>query len=84
MAYCLTGADPTHQIEELAKKKRITTAGVCMGQGQEVVARKILQSAAVEGHWVLLQNAHLGLSYVAEVCPPCSCVRNSHAYFGNN
>lgn len=38
-----------------------------MGQGQEIVARKILQSAAADGSWVLLQNAHLGLSYVLEV-----------------
>lgn len=38
-----------------------------MGQGQEIVARKILQSAVSDGSWVLLQNAHLGLPFVLEV-----------------
>lgn len=66
-SYGYTGADPTHQIEELAKKHRVASVGVSMGQGQEIVARKILQSAAADGSWVLLQNAHLGLNYVLEV-----------------
>lgn len=35
--------------------------------GQEIIARKYMATAAVEGHWVLLQNTHLGLSYLAEV-----------------
>jgi len=61
------GADPTKLIEDLAKKKKIKTLGVSMGQGQEVIARKYLSSATVEGHWVLLQNMHLGLAYLSEV-----------------
>lgn len=63
----LAGADPTHQIEDLARKHKIVAMGVSMGQGQEVVARKILQVASTDGCWVLLQNAHLGLAYVSEV-----------------
>lgn len=38
-----------------------------MGQGQEVIARKYMASATVEGQWVLLQNTHLGLGYLTEV-----------------
>ena len=38
-----------------------------MGQGQEIIARKYMASATVEGQWVLLQNTHLGLSYLPEV-----------------
>ena len=38
-----------------------------MGQGQEVIARRHMATAAAEGCWVLLQNAHLGLGYLAEV-----------------
>ncbi len=34
------GADPTKLIEDLAKKKKIKTLGVSMGQGQEIIARK--------------------------------------------
>ena len=61
------GADPTKLIEDLAKRKKIKTLGVSMGQGQEVIARRHVATAAAEGCWVLLQNAHLGLGYLAEV-----------------
>ena len=61
------GADPTKLIEDLAKKKKIKTLGVSMGQGQEVIARKYISTANAEGQWVLLQNTHLGLSYLTEV-----------------
>jgi dynein heavy chain len=61
------GADPTKLIEDLAKRKKVKTLGVSLGQGQEVVARRHVATAAAEGCWVLLQNAHLGLGYLAEV-----------------
>mmetsp|Transcript_5388 Transcript_5388/g.12712 ORF Transcript_5388/g.12712 Transcript_5388/m.12712 type:complete len:4322 (-) Transcript_5388:507-13472(-) len=61
------GADPTKLIEDLAKKKKIKTMGVSMGQGQEVIARKYMATASLEGQWVLLQNTHLGLAYLSEV-----------------
>ena len=38
-----------------------------MGQGQEIIARKYMATASLEGQWVLLQNTHLGLSYLTEV-----------------
>lgn len=61
------GADPTKLIEDLSKKKKKKVLGVSMGQGQEIIARKYMAAAVVEGHWVLLQNTHLGLSYLSEV-----------------
>ena len=61
------GADPTKLIEELAKRKKIKMNGVSMGQGQEIIARKLISTAVEEGLWVLLQNTHLGLSYLTEV-----------------
>lgn len=61
------GSDPTKLIEDLAKKKKIKTLGVSMGQGQEIIARKYMATAAAEGQWVLLQNTHLGLAYLTEV-----------------
>ena len=54
-------------MQDLAKKKKIKTLGVSMGQGQEIIARKYMASATVEGQWVLLQNTHLGLGYLTEV-----------------
>ena len=62
------GSDPSKLVEELAKKKKKKVLGVSLGQGQDVIARKLMTLALAEGHWVLLQNAHLGLSYLAEVC----------------
>jgi dynein heavy chain len=59
-----TGSDPTKLIEDLAKKKKIKTLGVSMGQGQELIARKLMTTAAAEGQWLLLQNTHLGLNYL--------------------
>lgn len=61
------GADPTRMIEDLAKRKKIKLLGVSMGQGQEIIARKLMATATVDGQWVLLQNTHLGLGYLAEV-----------------
>jgi dynein heavy chain len=58
------GSDPTKLIEELAKRQKIKVNGVSMGQGQEIIARKLMTSATREGHWVLLQNTHLGLNYM--------------------
>lgn len=61
------GSDPTKLIEDLAKKRKVKVFGVSMGQGQEIIARKYMATASQEGQWVLLQNTHLGLSYLTEV-----------------
>ena len=61
------GSDPSKLVEELAKKRKKKVLGVSLGQGQDVIARKLMAVALAEGHWVLLQNAHLGLGYLAEV-----------------
>ena len=62
-----SGSDPSKLIEELAKRKKTRVLAVSMGQGQELLARRYMAAAAAEGHWVLLQNMHLGLAYLAEV-----------------
>lgn len=42
------GSDPTPSIEQLAKRLEIVCKSISMGQGQEVHARKLLQSAKTE------------------------------------
>ena len=56
-----TGADPTDSIEQLCKKKKLSVTCVSLGEGQEPVAIKAMNAAAVNGSWVLLQNCELGL-----------------------
>lgn len=40
---------------------------VSMGQGQEVVARDMIESSIADGGWVLLQNIHLSLPFATEI-----------------
>ncbi|XP_043198855.1 dynein axonemal heavy chain 8-like [Amphibalanus amphitrite] len=62
-----TGSDPTPMIEALAKKQNVPCSAVSMGQGQEIHARRIMTEYIAGGGWVLLQNCHLCLDYLAEV-----------------
>lgn len=38
-----------------------------MGQGQEIVAKDMIESAMQTGSWVLLQNIHLSLPFASEI-----------------
>jgi dynein heavy chain, axonemal len=58
------GADPTESVETLARKKKTGISCVSMGEGQEAVAMRAINTATVNGEWVLLQNCHLGLAFM--------------------
>ncbi|XP_039763737.1 dynein heavy chain 5, axonemal [Pararge aegeria] len=60
------GSDPSAQIASLAKHKEIVLKAVSMGQGQEIVARKMISDSMNDGGWVLLQNIHLSLPFCVE------------------
>ena len=58
------GVDPTSWVEDLGRKKGITTENgkfwnISMGQGQEARADKIIVNLSKTGGWVFLQNVHL-------------------------
>jgi len=57
------GADPTEAIDTLARKRKMPPIStVSLGQGQEPVAIKAMNAAAINGgSWVVLQNCELGL-----------------------
>ena len=38
-----------------------------MGEGQEVIAREKIKNGFLTGSWVVLQNCHLGLGFMAEL-----------------
>jgi len=61
------GSDPTSNIQLLAKNNKIECKDVSMGQGQDVHARKLIQTFQVTGGWALLQNCHLGLDFLGEL-----------------
>uniref|UniRef100_A0A336MB49 CSON013031 protein n=1 Tax=Culicoides sonorensis TaxID=179676 RepID=A0A336MB49_CULSO len=61
------GADPTQNIEKLAKKNGIKVNCISMGQGQRNYAKYIIASSLENGSWVLLQNCHLDLAYLNEL-----------------
>ena len=58
------GADPTDSIDGLARKRKRENQCVSMGEGQEPVAMRAINTAVVNGSWVLLQNCHLGLQFM--------------------
>ncbi|XP_061150392.1 dynein axonemal heavy chain 11 [Syngnathus typhle] len=58
------GVDPLQDVESLGRKLGFTIDlgklhNVSLGQGQEAVAEVAMETAAKEGHWVILQNIHL-------------------------
>jgi len=62
------GADPTGNIDDLAKrKKKHPTDKVSMGEGQEELANEKIKVGFMAGHWVILQNAHLGLRFMNQI-----------------
>jgi dynein heavy chain len=77
-----TGADPTDSIEQLAKKRTTSVQCVSLGEGQEPVALKAMNAAAVNGTWVLLQNCELGLDLMDKMEDVLTKMREaSHADF---
>uniref|UniRef100_A0A671YVZ2 Dynein axonemal heavy chain 8 n=1 Tax=Sparus aurata TaxID=8175 RepID=A0A671YVZ2_SPAAU len=75
------GSDPTEQIEALAKKLELECRAISMGQGQEVHARKLVQTSMTHGGWVLLQNCHLGLEFMDELLDTITTAETMHDTF---
>eukprot|EP00760_Papus_ankaliazontas_P001566 PhM_4_TR10512/c1_g1_i1/m.53321/K10408/DNAH; dynein heavy chain, axonemal len=58
------GADPTSNIESLAKRLKKSVHVVSMGQGQEQEAANARMNINLSGNWVVIQNCHLGISFL--------------------
>lgn len=60
-----TGADPTSMIDEFARKKKIPTKKVSMGEEMEGPALEKIKDGFKNGDWVILNNCHLSLDFMA-------------------
>jgi dynein heavy chain len=60
------GADPTNNIDEFAKKKKqYPTGKVSMGEEMEKPALEMIKNGFLSGKWVVLNNCHLSLEFMA-------------------
>jgi dynein heavy chain len=71
------GADPTNSIDEFAKrKKQYPTGKVSMGEEMERPALEMIKNGFISGKWVVLNNCHLSLEFMAqmeEILNPKNC-----------
>ena len=60
------GVDPMQSIMSFAEKLKFDEIfqSVSLGQGQGVIAQKLIERAQTEGGWVCLQNCHLADSWM--------------------
>jgi len=64
------GADPTGSIDDFAKKgqhKQFPTGKVSMGEEQEIPAMALINQSMTSGKWVVLNNCHLSLDFMAQM-----------------
>lgn len=65
-----SGADPLNSLLALAREKKITSDKlflISLGQGQGPLAEKAIEKAMAVGGWTILQNCHLGRSFMPEL-----------------
>ena len=51
----------------MARSRAIECKSLALGQGQEEIARKMLNEAIAAGCWLMLQNCHLSLNFCDEI-----------------
>jgi dynein heavy chain len=62
------GSDPNQELNEQRKALSIPDLRiVSMGEGQEKSAKEIIVQGFADGGWALLENCHLGLSFMSEI-----------------
>merc|ERR1719160_649340 len=61
------GADPGTALTKFAEEKQKEVNGISLGQGQGPKAEKLMDVAAQNGSWVMLQNCHLATSWMPKL-----------------
>lgn len=63
------GSDPAKDLYKFASDVNMDSKlkSIALGQGQGVIAERMIENAIIKGEWVLLQNCHLSLSWMPEL-----------------
>ena len=61
------GADPSTNIENLARKKGKHIDSISMGEGVLEIALSVVDECRTTGDWVYFQNCHLGLDFMSKL-----------------
>ena len=61
------GSDPMAALLYFAEQTKMKVDAISLGQGQGPIAAAMVKKAREEGHWVVLQNCHLAVSWMAEL-----------------
>lgn len=65
------GADPQSNIQKLGEQLGFQSphrlSFISLGQGQAASAHRKLEAAFIRGHWIMIQNCHLLLSWVNDL-----------------
>ncbi|KAF0291565.1 Dynein heavy chain 10, axonemal [Amphibalanus amphitrite] len=64
------GADPAGDLMKLADRNGFGSSRIkflSLGQGQEEVAMRLMEAAVARGHWLMLQNCHLLVSFLRQL-----------------
>lgn len=78
------GSDPTNDLMKLASRCDIPSDHfkyISLGQGQDQLAMKSLQAAVNNGHWLMLQNGHLLVSFMKDLEKYLEKVEKPHDKF---
>lgn len=75
------GTDPMANLMAFARERNMHEAvrSISLGQGQGVIAKKMIYEGIEKGHWVILQNCHVAESWMGEfenICTDPSTFRH--------
>ena len=65
------GSDPTGAVLKFGDEENATYNVISLGQGQGPKAEKLMDMAQNDGSWVILQNAHLAISWMPSLERVC-------------
>ncbi|KAA6419936.1 MAG: dynein heavy chain axonemal [Trebouxia sp. A1-2] len=66
------GSDPMSGLLKYADSLKVKVDSISLGQGQGPKAEKLIQAAAGQGGWVVLQNCHLAVSWMPSLERLCA------------